>query len=155
MSKLSSLCLLRVAAFVFTACNTTPQLDVRDLVKNAPKYNGKIVVVDGCAYSELEMFAVGPCYMPSDTAANLTTYTAIEDESRYLPDALSGLQKRNEKLSDKDRQLEEQLINMPKGVLMKVRLKGEFRFSTVPKFGNKEEYRCELIVHRVLEIRKN
>jgi hypothetical protein len=150
---MSKLCLIVASIFLFSACKTAPPLEVRDLVRNASRYNGQMVVVDGCFFRDLDMIAIGPCFMPSDDEPVwFTTYTELEGQSEYDPEILTGLKERNEKLSEKDKKLEEQLVMMPQGVLTKVRLKGEFRFSAAPQFGVDKKYRHELIVHRVLKI---
>ena len=147
---------IAILIVVCNACITKSRHDIRELVKKASIYSGRIVVVDGCFIRDLDMIAIGPCSMPSDDEPVwFTTYTELEEQSKYVPGILKGLQRRNETLSEKDKKLEEQLINMPQGMLMKVWLKGEFRFSATPKFGTGHKYRYELVVHRVLDIQKN
>jgi hypothetical protein len=147
--------LIFILAVFCNACSTMQPRDIRELVMKASEYSGRIVVVDGCFMRDLDMIALGPCSMPSDDEPVwFTTYTELEGQSKYITGILKGLQKPDETLSEKDKQLEEQLINAPQGVLIKVRLRGEFRFSATPQFGN-NKYKYELIVHRVMDIQKN
>jgi hypothetical protein len=153
LSKFSFAGYIVVYLLTLAACARNPQIEMHDLVKRASNYHGKMVVVSGCVFRDFELFVMGPCAPANmEESVWITSYSEIEEQSKYGSNVAEGLRKRKGNVSEKDKQMEALFDKIPSGELTKVLLEGEFRFSSTPQYGNNRQWKYLFIVHRVIEI---
>jgi hypothetical protein len=144
---------------LLNSCGTRP-IEVEDLIRNASKYNGQIVTVKGCHYIGFELEIISSCNHADtssnweDTAIWIERYSLIEAQEKWIGPR-NDIRRPERKRTQKEIMMESQLTVGPDLMVASckaVTLRGEFKASPSPIWGNEGKYRYQFILHQALSV---
>lgn len=134
------------------ACSDTKPIPLRDLESSPSRYAGRIVTVQGCYHNGPETSLLHPCTEPQrDEVAWVVSREQLENTAKAFAGYPAGAVP-YERPSAREKQLDQQLVQLPNGAVVEVHFRGEFRSSANPEYGTPPGYRHEFVVHRVLKV---